>query len=675
MLFRWLLLLAALAVPVCARAAEPAAPVGAKVEDFMLRDYRGEEHRLSDSGEAKVVVLAVLGTECPLAKLYAATLQELSDRYAERGVVFLGLNANAQDSITEVAAYAQRHGLTFPVLKDVGNKVVDAVGATRTPEVVVLDEGRTIRYRGRIDDRYGIGYVKDAPTETYLVDAIEAVLAGRPVETASAEPVGCLIGRVREASEEDAAATYAGEVAAILNRRCVECHREGEIAPFPLTDYEAASGWAEMIAEVVSEDRMPPWHAAEPTDGTKSHDGATLTFVSHIDYANERRLTAEEKETLLRWAGAGAPRGEGEAPVPPGDEVAGWQLPWEPDAVVAMAEKPFDVPAEGVVRYQYLRVDPGFTEDKWVRAAEVVPGNRAVVHHVLVFAREKGSRDDGEGSGFLAAYVPGLKPPVYPDGMAKLIPAGAELIFQMHYTPIGSPQTDLTKVGLVFAEPEEVEHLVETRNAVRRRLEIVPREADQRFEARDEIPYDGAKLLALMPHMHLRGQAFRYTLDRAGEKRALLDIPRYDFNWQTGYRLTEPLPLEKGDRILCDGWFDNSEANLANPDPSATVRWGDQTWNEMMIGYYDVAVPLDEQAKEGARGGRPLGAARDRLTDRIGDRVRETMDRYDVDEDGKLTTEEVPERLRAVHKQLDGDGDGTVNAEELRPLFERLAGE
>lgn len=655
-------------------AADGEVAIGTKVEDFALRDYRGEEHRLADDAEAKVVVLAVLGTECPLAKLYSPRLQELSERYGERGVVFIGLNANAQDSITEVAAHARRHGLTFPVLKDVGNEVADAVGATRTPEVIVLDAERVIRYRGRIDDRYGIGYAKDAPTQSYLVDAIEAVLAGRPVETASVEPVGCLIGRAKEASG-DAEVGYAGEVAAILNRRCVECHREGEIAPFPLTDYESASGWAEMIAEVVSDGRMPPWHAAEPTDGAKSHDGATLTFVSHIGYANERRLTQEEKATLLRWAAAGAPRGDGAAPAPPEDTVAGWLLPRDPDAVIEMADEPFDVPADGVVKYQYLRVDPGFTEDKWVKAAEVIPGNRAVVHHVLVFAREKGNRGDSEGDGFLAAYVPGLKPPVYPDGMAKLIPANSELIFQMHYTPVGLAQTDLTKLGLVFAEPEEVEYLVETRNAAKRRLEIVPREADQRFDARDVIPYENAKLLALMPHMHLRGQAFRYTLDRAGEKRTLLDVPRYDFNWQTGYRLAEPMPLEKGDRILCDAWFDNSEANLANPDPDATVRWGDQTWNEMMIGYYDLAVPLDEQAKANARGGRLLSAIRDRLTDRIGDRVRETMGQYDADDDGKLRADEVPERLRAVHQQIDRDGDGAVTAEELRPLFERLAGE
>ncbi|MDQ3331402.1 MAG: alkyl hydroperoxide reductase, partial [Planctomycetota bacterium] len=316
---------------------------------------------------------------------------------------------------------------------------------------------------------------------------------------------------------------------------------------------------------------------------------------------------------------------------------------------------------------------PEFTEDKWVSAAEVVPGNRAVVHHVLVFAREKDSRDGpGEaGGGFLAAYVPGLKPAVYPKGMAKLVPAGSELIFQVHYTPIGSAQTDVTKIGLVFADPAKIEHLVETRNAVQPRLDIQPQKANQKYEAKDSIAYDDAILLACMPHMHLRGQAFRYSLERDGESKTLLDVPRYDFNWQTGYAFAEPLPLEKGDRILCEAWFDNSSDNLANPDPAAKVRWGDQTWNEMMIGYYDVAVPLDEQAKMDVRSGRLGTALRDRLADRIGAKVRDIFHRYDADDDEGLTPEEVPDRLRPLHSQLDKDGDGRVTAEELRPVFER----
>jgi peroxiredoxin len=647
-------------------------PVGTKIAEFALRDYRGKEHRLADYAEAKLIVLAVLGTECPLAKLYAPRLQEISERYASRGVVVLGLNANAQDSVTEIAAHARQHELTFPVLKDLGNTVVDAVGATRTPEVIVLDRQHTIRYRGRIDERYGIGYVKTSGGSDYLGSAIESLLAGERVETASVEPVGCLIGRAKQ-PVTTAEVTYAGRVAAILNRRCVECHREGEIAPFPLTDYESAAGWAEMIAEVVREGRMPPWHAADPVSGTRSHDGATLSYVDHINFVNERRLSSDEREALLTWAAAGAPRGDGDAPPVSDDAIIDWQLPAEPDAVIPMSEEPFEVPAEGIIQYQHFRVDPKFDKDKWLRGAEVAPGNRAVVHHVLVFAREKGSREalgDG-GRGFLAAYVPGLKAAVFPEGMAKLVPAGSELVFQIHYTPVGSPAADLTRLGLLFAEPDAVDQVVQTRNVMTRGLRIKPQEASQRFEAADAIPYDGAKLLAMMPHMHLRGQAFRYTLERGGERRTLLDVPRYDFNWQTGYRLVEPLPLQKGDRIIGDAWYDNSPSNLANPDPSANVRWGEQTWNEMMIGYYDLAVPLDEEAKKAVRSGKMPGEIRDRLTDRVGDHVSDVFDKYDDDGDGLLSLDEIPDQFRSLRKQLDRNLDGKLNAEELRPLFER----
>jgi len=651
---------------------EPSVEVGTTIADFAASDYRGKEHRLADFSGSKVVVLAVVGTECPLAKLYAPRLQELNEKYADHGVAFIGVDANAHDSIAEIEAYARRHGLKFPVLKDIGNKIADSVGATRTPEVIVLDADRAIRYRGRIDDQYGIGYAKQAPSATYLADAVDVLLAGEPVKTASVETIGCLIGRVRQ-PEVAAEVTYSGDIAAILNERCVECHREGEIAPFALTDYESAAGWAPMIAEVVQEGRMPPWHAAPPVSGSASHDGEVLEFVSKIGYANERRLTQKERDAILSWAAAGAPLGEGTPPAPLQDNVAEWLLPQTPDVVVEMADEPYSIPAEGVVKYQYFQVDPGFTEDKWIAASEIIPGNRTVVHHVLVFAREKGSRSGpGEsGGGFLAAYVPGLKPAVYPAGMAKLVPAGSELVFQVHYTPIGSEATDLTKVGFVFADPAKIEHLVETRNAVQSRLEIQPEKADQKFQARDSVPYENAILLACMPHMHLRGQAFRYTLQRDNEAKTLLDVPHYDFNWQTGYALTEPLPLQKGDRIFCEAWFDNSADNLANPDPTATVRWGDQTWNEMMIGYYDVAVPLDEQTKKGARTGRLSAALRDRLADRVGQRVRELFDRYDRDGDEALTADEVPERMRPIHAQLDKDGDGKVTAQELRPLAER----
>lgn len=659
---------------------ESPVPFGTVIGDVMLPDYRGEEHRLSDFGDAKVVVVAVLGTECPLATLYAPRLQEIADGYADRNVVFLGVNANAQDSPSEIAAYARQYRLTFPILKDLHQKFVDALGATRTPSVVVLDAERAIRYRGRIDDQYGIGYVKEEPANRYLVSAIDALLSGQPVATASVEPIGCLIGRTRTPTE-DSEFTYTGQVAALLNQHCVECHRDGKIAPFPLTDYESASGWAEMIAEVVREGRMPPWHAAEPISGSQSHDGAKLDYVEHVAYRNERRMSDRERQILIDWSAAGAPRGDGIPPAVPSDPIDGWQLPSEPDAVFAMREQPFSVPAEGTIEYQYFWVDPKFTEDTWIKAAEILPGNRAVVHHILVFAGKREHKQPlraGHGE-FLAAYVPGLKAVTYPPGMAKLIPAGSQLLFQVHYTPVGAPHMDLSKIGLVFADSDEIDHLVETRSVIEQGFALRPQESSQTVAADTTIFDHQVKLLSMMPHMHLRGQAFRYTLARNNQRLTLLDVPQYDFNWQTNYQFADPVELKRGDRILGLAWYDNSSANPANPDPTATVRWGDQTWNEMMIGYFDVAVPLSETQRESIRKGRfsadlrppasSAGPAASRKDIEL--RIHATFRRYDRNGDRRLTIEEVPSQLRKIHQQMDRNNDGAVTPEEMRAALEQ----
>ncbi|MCA9057224.1 MAG: redoxin domain-containing protein, partial [Planctomycetaceae bacterium] len=255
---------------------------------FGLQDYRGRQHQMSEYADRPVMVLAFLGTECPLVKVYGLRLQQFADTYADRGVVVLGINSNRQDSVTEIAAFARQQQLSFPILKDLNNELADCVQAERTPEVVVLDAERKVRYRGRIDDQFGVGFSRTEITASELTDAVEAVLAGREVAVTYQPAEGCLIGRMRP-TDSDSTVTYAGQVAGILNRHCVECHRAGEIAPFALTDYEQAAGWADMIREVTRDQRMPPWHA-EP---------------SAVHFANARGLTAEEKDLLNRWALAG----------------------------------------------------------------------------------------------------------------------------------------------------------------------------------------------------------------------------------------------------------------------------------------------------------------------------------------------------------------------------------
>ncbi len=565
-------------------AAEAKSRVGMQVDTFTLKDFRGTEHSLDELSDKPVVVLAILGVECPLAKLYAPRLQKMADRFESQGVAFIGINSNRQDSITELAAYARIHDIRFPLLKDAGNVVADAIGATRTPEMFVLDADRVVRYHGRIDDQYGYrgprSYQKTAPERNDLEIAIEELLAGEGVSVASTEALGCIIGRVRSV---DAAAevTYANQISRIMNAHCVECHRDGEIAPFSLTSYDETVGWGEMIAEVVQDQRMPPWHA-DPAYG---------------HFSNDIRLLDEEKEQIYAWVDAGCPEGDvSNLPEPP-QFTEGWQLPRKPDLVIQVRDEPVSVPAEGVVEYQYYEVDPGFTEDKWVQVAEAMPGNRRVVHHIIAFIRppkqEKRSSDrDARGFHFLAGFAPGTRPFLFPDGMAKKIPAGSKIIFQMHYTPCGSEQEDLSSVGLIFADPETVTHQVATTNAATHLFEIPPHAHNHKVEAWRKFHRD-TLVLSLFPHMHLRGKSFRYeAVYPDGTTEILLDVPKYDFNWQNHFIFSEPKLMPKGTKMFCTAHFDNSEDNLSNPDPTEAVRWGDQTWEEMMIGWYDVAMPL-----------------------------------------------------------------------------------
>lgn len=644
------------APPLSADEAKPAkTPVGRAIENFTLKDYRGKSHSLNDFQQSKVVVVAFLGTECPLAKLYGHRLGKMHRDYADKGVAFLGVNSNCNDSITEIAAYADKHKIDFPVLKDPGNEVADAFAAARTPEVFVLDEKRVVRYRGRIDDQYGIGYIRDRVGDAYLKDAVESLLAGKPVAKSSVKAEGCLIARVLEPNA-DSKATYSKHVAPILQNRCVDCHRSGEIAPFSLTSYKDVYGWAEMIREVIHDRRMPPWHA-DP---------------KHGKFANDCSMTKDEIAVIDEWVKNGAPEGDpGDLPKPK-TYTTGWQLPRKPDVVVAMRDKPYEVPAEGLFRrkgsarrgvpYKHFTVDPGFTEDKWIRAAEIIPGNRAVVHHVLVIVNPPGGRNRelGVGGGeFLAGYVPGVRPEPYPEGMAKFVPAGSKLVFQMHYTPIGSKQTDLSKIGLIFADPKDVKQAVVTTRAINTRFKIPPNEANHRVEATTAtLPFD-VKLLALMPHMHLRGKSFSYEARyKDGKKEMLLDVPNYDFNWQTHYRLAEPKTLPAGTRVHCVAHFDNSKQNLNNPNADRRVTWGDQTWDEMMIGYFDILVPVE--AFNAAR----KAAEKDGGESRIDRLIR----RFDDNGDKKLSKDEVPERLKRFFDRLDRNKDGVLTRLELEPI-------
>src|SRR5262245_5221359 len=543
--------------------------------DFTLKSAEGRPVSLRE-GEPKATVLWFMAAECPVAKLYAPRVAELERATRSRGARFLAIDSNYQDDAAQVSALGESARIEFPMLLDPDQRVADAFGVTRSSEVVVLDPELKVRYQGAVDDQYGPGTSKPAPTAPGLSAALDAVLSGREPSVSATKATGCLLGRM-PAERREGKVTFHRDVLPILQHNCQVCHRPGEIGPMPLLDYDDAAGWAPMIAEVVEAGRMPPWHA-DPRFGK---------------FVNRRGLSDQERATLIAWAAAKAPEGDRKNAPPPIEWPSQqWHI-GAPDLVVSMSG-PFNVPAQGTVEYKYFRVPTHLTEDRWVKAIEVRPGNRAVVHHILVFVEDPQKRreslDEFQGglNGYFGVCVPGQGPTIYPDGTAQRLPNDSNLIFQVHYTPNGSPQQDVSSVGFQFTD-EEITQQVMTRGIFNLGIKIPPGKKDVTFQATYEFE-QAASILNLFPHMHLRGQSFRYELEQDGTRQTLLSVPAYDFRWQHLYRFAQPIPVEKGARVICTAQYDNTKENPNNPNPSTTVRWGDQTWEEMLLGYIDFVV-------------------------------------------------------------------------------------
>jgi peroxiredoxin/mono/diheme cytochrome c family protein len=570
----WTVVLALLALAAGNSFRADSPPPAKKVGDFTLRDAADNAFSLGDFKAKKAVVVVFVGTECPINNAFMPRLAQLHKEYADKGVQFLAINANCQDTPARIAGHAREHGIPFPVLKDSGNVVADQFGARRTPEAFVLSPDGQVLYQGRIDDQFGVNFKRAAPTRRDLAEALDEVLAGKPVSRPTTEVAGCLIARAVQ-PKAGGTITYTRHIAPLLQKNCQECHRPGQVGPMALLTYEDALSWSDTIKEVVREGRMPPWHA-DPAFGK---------------FANDRSLSPADRDTLLGWIDQGCPKGDPKDAPAAKEFTKGWTI-GKPDAVFTM-EEAYTVPAkaEGGIKYQHFVVKTKFPDDMWVQAAEAKPGNRAVVHHIIVFVMPPGQKrerlhEDSIGNGFLVGFAPGDMPAVFPPGTAKKIPKGAMLVFQMHYTPNGVEQDDRSSVGLIFAkEPPQRE--ARTRAIDERRF-LIPAGANHHEVKAATTFQKDAELLSLMPHMHLRGKDFEYQVVYPdGKKETLLRVPRYDFNWQSNYRLVTPLRLPAGTRIECTAHFDNSKDNPNNPDPKQAVRWGDQTWEEMMIGFVD----------------------------------------------------------------------------------------
>ena len=395
--------------------------------------------------------------------------------------------------------------------------------------------------------------------------------------------------------------TFTKDVAPILQKNCQTCHRPGEAGPFSMLTYEDVRPWAGAMKLAVQQKLMPPWYA-DPQYG---------------HFSNARALSSDDIKTIVAWATAGAPKGDPKDMPPPVKFTEGWGIP-KPDVVLQLP-KEFPVPESGMVEYQYSIVPTGFTKDTWVQAAEVRPTERAVVHHIIAYVREPGSnyfKDQKAGvffeapppkdekidtsalpSDFLVGYAPGQPAEILQPGQGKLIKAGSDIVFEVHYTPNGKPVMDRTKLGLVLAK-EPPKNRVQTLSAVNGTFKIPPGDPNYRVDASFEVAKE-VTLAGIHPHMHARGKDFEYRLVFPnGETRTILKVPVYNWHWQLWYNLAEPIVLPAGTKIECTAHFDNSANNPENPDPTKTVIWGQQSWDEMMVGFFNLVYDAKMSPKE-----------------------------------------------------------------------------
>jgi mono/diheme cytochrome c family protein len=631
--------------------------VGQFMRPAFAEDLEGNPADLRKGLGENATVIALTSATCPVSRKFGPGLAALEDRYTGQGVGFVYVNVSGLDSVEEMQEQRKEWGLEGLYLADRDLNLAKTLGALTTTEVFVMDAAHTLVYRGAVSDQYGVRHTLEEPRQHFLEDALDAVLAGKRPRIPATNAPGCALEIAPEkADARIEEVTYTREIARLVQNNCLECHRDGGAGPFSLDSYEAVSRRAGMILDVTEAGYMPPWFA-------RDHHGNGPS-----PWANDRSLSEKEKRWIAAWVDAGKPRGdETDLPLPRPFPENEWTI-GEPDLVLQLPEA-ISIQRDGFMPYQHVVVDTTLTEDRWVRGMQILPTDREVVHHVLVFVIEAGTtrrdrwqRAFGESRGFFAAYVPGLDSLVYPDGMAKRLPKGSQLYFQIHYTPVGRATSDQMRMGLLFAE-EAPTHLIRTAGIANRRFEIPPGAVHHEVEASLQLPRD-VRLLSFLPHMHVRGSAFRYEVeqpDKAGDRELLLDIPEYDFNWQLNYLLREPMGLPRGAVIHATGWFDNSADNPANPDPAATVTWGEQTVDEMMLGY--VEYYYEDEDPENPVHSSPVQSELARS--RTGGSIPGWLGRLDANGDGQLAETELPPVLQSRFERLDTDNNGVLSVEEL----------
>ncbi len=593
--FATLSIFAVLVLASAARGADdPAADlVGQKIPDLLLRDLDGKDWSLHAQEGKKAIVVAMLSTGCPMANAYLPDIAELSRRRAGEGVLVVGINANPAETAAEVAAHAKEFRVPFAVLRDDKGRSVEALQARVNAEVFLLDGGFILRYRGRVDDGYSARLKRKATVARRDLElAIDEVLSGKAVSVPATKAFGCEIRpEERPIAAAGAGVTFNRDVMPILQKRCQECHRPGEVGPFPLLSFRDAVRWGEDIVEFSRARKMPPWKPAG-TDGL---------------FEDERRMPDEEIRTLERWFEGGMPEGDAKDLPPPAKFADGWRL-GEPDLVLEPSEE-MTVAATGKDLFRVFVLPTGLTEDHDVSAIEVRPGNRRVVHHTLQFydtrgrARQKEAerREKNEGKdladhgpgytvsmgvgfnpdGGLGGWAPGNVMRHFPDGVGYRLPAGSDVIIQVHYHRTGKEEKDRPKLGIHFAKKPVTQRL---RTIPLAGMFLVIPPGSKPFPVRGAFEIqEAAKLLHLTPHMHLLGKEIETTLLRPdGTAERLIAIRDWDYNWQETYRFREPISVPAGSFLLLEAEFDNSAKNPLNPHtPPRSVRLGEETTDEM----------------------------------------------------------------------------------------------
>jgi len=563
---RWCALLTVLCAP-AAFALDP----GAVVDDFRLIDAEGHSHQLYYLSDKKAVVIMTQGNGCQIVRSTVPSLKELRDKYRSQGVEFLMMNSNLQDSREEISKESAEFDYQIPIMVDDTQLIGESLGETRTSEVYVIDPKTwKLMYHGPVDDRLSYGTQKAKASNDYLDDALTAMLHGDAVKQTTAQSAGCLVEMPDADAADHAKISYSKTIAPLLEKKCVSCHRDGGGAPFAMSSYQIVKGFSPMMREVIRVKRMPPW-PADPHYGT---------------FQGDRSLTVADAQTLVHWIEAGAPRGAGPDPllkVKP--DLAQWKH-GKPDLILDIPA--FDIPATGVIDYQYPRLRNPLGHDAWIAAIELHPGNKQTVHHILAFLDDRavnpspgGSR---QGNIQVGGYAPGMSPVVFNPGTGMYLPKDADFVFQLHYTANGQAMTDHSQVGLYFLK-EPPKYPIHTGMMAQYRFTIAPGEQSH-TEVVQKVWDRDAILYGVMPHAHMRGSAARMTAYFPdGREQVLLNVPKYDFSWQTDYEFSQPLMVPKGTKFVWQMTWDNSKQNPGNPDPTKAVHWGDQTWDEMGIGF------------------------------------------------------------------------------------------